>query len=209
VKLNYQSNVLKVAGIVIQKLSNSIFRLKRKYFRLMFMLGAVGSLKKLNLGDGQRFDVPVLVGGGKGILSINDGVGFGWRTAPKMGDGTILLEPRSVDSEIEIGKRTMFSNNVSIISMEKVSIGKDCLIGDFTSIMDCNFHDTDPRKRMHSGEVKPVLIDDNVWIGSRVLILQGVTIGKNSVIGAGSIVTHNIPENTLAAGIPAKIIKAL
>lgn len=71
--------------------------------------------------------------------------------------------------------------------------------------MDGDFHKEDPR----SGMPKEIIIDNNVWIGYSCIILKGVHIGKNSIIGAGSIVTKDIPENSLAAGNPCKVIKSI
>ena len=72
-------------------------------------------------------------------------------------------------------------------------------------ITDSDWHTDDPR----TGPDKAVIIEDNVWLGYGVKILKGVHIGKNSVIGAGSIVTKNIPANVIAAGNPCKVIKQL
>jgi len=206
--MDVEKNIWKVFGSALIGIYNYTFKIKRKFWRLKFLLESSGYLSKVVLGVGQRFDVPVRVGGGLGQLSIGDYVGFGWDTAPKSGNGGILLEPRSVEAEIIIGSKTLFSNNVSIISMRKVTIGENCLIGDGVSIMDSDFHSIDPEFRMKADALNaPVFIGDNVWIGSKVLILRGVSIGKNSVIGAGSVVTKDIPENILAVGVPASKVR--
>jgi len=76
--------------------------------------------------------------------------------------------------------------------------------------MDSDFHDLSPEGR-HFGpaSAEPVVIEDNVFIGSRAIILKGVTIGRDSVIGAGSVVTRSIPPRTVAAGNPAKVLRPL
>jgi len=77
-----------------------------------------------------------------------------------------------------------------------------------TSIYDCDSHEVDPKFRRRSvGPIEPVIIGDNVWFGSRVQVLRGVSIGDNSVIGAGSVVVQSIPANCVAAGVPAKVIR--
>jgi acetyltransferase-like isoleucine patch superfamily enzyme len=89
----------------------------------------------------------------------------------------------------------------------RVQIGPHCYIGDF----DHNIRVDISRKLHHREEKKksPIVIEDNVWIGAGVIILKGVTIGKNSVIAAGSVVAANIPQNVVVAGVPAKIIKTI
>ena len=143
-------------------------------------------------------------------MNIGENVWLGWNAAPCQGNGTILLQPRSTEAVISIGSYTQISNNVSIVSMGSISIGEHCLIGDQTQVYDCDFHELEPTKRGTGvGEIEPVSIGDNVWIGSRVIILRGVAIGNNSVIGAGSIVTKSIPPNSLAVGVPAKVVRIL
>ena len=87
----------------------------------------------------------------------------------------------------------------------KIIIGNKVRVGANVTIMDGDAHQDDPR----SGDNKPVIIADGVWIGANVFILKGVSIGKNSVIGAGSVVTRNIPPDVVAAGNPCKVIMNL
>lgn len=103
---------------------------------------------------------------------------------------------------LEIGDGTFINDSCRIGSKELVRIGKNCLIGDDVSI-----HDFDGHKINGSEGIKPVIIEDNVWIGENVTILKGVRIGKGSVIGAGSLVCKDIPDGSLAVGSPAKVIK--
>jgi maltose O-acetyltransferase len=130
--------------------------------------------------------------------------------APRFGSGEILLQPRNPDSIIAIGAETIFSNNVSVVAMESIRIGSKCRIGDFVQIFDCDFHEVDPARRDSGvGRINPVALGNNVWLGSRVIVLRGVSIGDNSVVGAGSVVTHSIPSNSLAVGVPAKVVRTL
>lgn len=154
-------------------------------------------------------DAPVRVDGG-GSVVLEDNVHLGYYEAPRIGSGEILLQARSPAASISVGAGTTTSNNVSIIAMDSVGIGRDCRIGDMTLIIDCDFHEVDPDSRDKSaGACAPVTIGDNVWLGSRVIVLKGVTIGNNSVIAAGSIVTKPLPANSLAAGVPARVIRDL
>ena len=166
-------------------------------------------LKHLHIGAGVTFQVPVR-SGGAGSLSIGDRSSFGYWAAPSLGSGEILLQPRSPGSEIRIGEGNAFSNNVTLVANDRIVIGDGCQIGDQVTIYDCDFHELDPATRNRSaGPAQPVSIGSNVWLGSRVMVLKGVSIGSNSVIGAMSLVTHSIPANCVAAGVPAKVIRSL
>lgn len=183
--------------------------IRKLAWKILFHIEAIGCLAFFNCGNEVRIEVPVRIDG-YGTLEIGNKVWLGWDTATKMGKGTILLQPCSSKSAVTIGTGTMLSNNVSIVAMGKISIGEHCLIGDMTQILDCDSHELEPSKRFYGmGPIKPVHIGNNVWIGSRALILKGVTIGDNSVIGAGSIVTRSIPPNSLAVGNPAKVVRTL
>jgi len=115
-------------------------------------------------------------------------------------------------AQILIGERVGMSA-VTITSHERITIGDDTQIGAGTVIVDADFHDVkslDAANRQHSlGETAAVTIGRNVFVGTRCLILKGVTIGDNAVIGAGSVVTKNIPNNAIAAGNPICIIGQL
>ncbi len=153
-----------------------------------------------------RFCVPVRINGAGKVL-IDADVQLGYRLAPIMGNGRILIQARSPESQISIGAGTVTSNNISMVCQQSIAVGTGCLIGDQVAIYDTDFHELDPKKRDgRSASSFPVVIGNNVWLGSRVSIMKGVTIGDNSVIGAMSLVTKPVPKNCVAAGIPAKII---
>jgi maltose O-acetyltransferase len=76
-------------------------------------------------------------------------------------------------------------------------------------MMDNDFHSLEPEKRQVKPPSAPIILEENVWLGARVIVLRGVTIGKGSVIGAGSVVTKDIPPGVLAAGSPARVIRKL
>jgi acetyltransferase-like isoleucine patch superfamily enzyme len=97
----------------------------------------------------------------------------------------------------------------TICAAERVTIGDNVTIGPNTTIMDTDFHSLDPERRQlepTGGKTAPIVIKDNVFIGINCLILKGVTIGQGSVVGAGSVVTRNVPPNIIVAGNPAKMV---
>ena len=168
-----------------------------------------GTHRKLEIGPGTVFNVPVR-SHGTGTLIIGADNMFGFVPAPRMGCGEILLQPRDEIAQIHIGNHNAFSNNVSLVAIGKISLGNGCLIGDQVTIFDSDAHEINPLTRTRSvGPVKPVIIGNNVWLGSRVMVLKGVTIGDNSVIAAMSVVTKPVPANCVAAGNPAKIIRSI
>lgn len=113
-------------------------------------------------------------------------------------------------AKIEIGDKTRI-HGTCIHAFNSIKIGKSCLIAANCQIIDGNGHDLsfpDIENRINTdGISKPVVIEDNVWIGANSIILPGVTIGKGSVIAAGSVVTKDIPPMVVAGGNPVKIIK--
>lgn len=99
----------------------------------------------------------------------------------------------------------VFINSDSSITCSKhIKIGKDTAIGCNVEILDSDFHSI---VREDFEKSKPIVIGSHVWIGSRAIILKGVTIGSGSIVACGAVVTRNVPENTLVAGVPAKVVK--
>ncbi len=102
-----------------------------------------------------------------------------------------------------IGDNTSIGDRTEIHAGNSVEIGSGCNISWDVCIMDRDYHKLDSPIEV----IKPVKIEDNVWIGSNCLILKGITIGKGAVIAAGSVVTKDVPPGALAGGNPARIIK--
>jgi len=144
------------------------------------------------------------------MVSIGANVSLGYARAPRYGNGEILLQARKPTAKIEIGPDTVTSNNVVMVANDSIRIGRNCLIGDLVSIIDSDFHAIEAQERKRSaGQVAAVSIGDNVWLGARVMVMKGVSIGNNSVIAAGSVVTTTIPGDVVAGGVPAKIIRKI
>lgn len=129
----------------------------------------------------------------------------------KMGQNATIRSPFYCDYgyNIEIGQNFFANTNLIILDGAKVTIGNNVFIAPNVGIYTAG-HPFDVEQRNSGLEYAlPITICNNVWIGAHVAILPGVTIGDNAVIGAGSIVTKNIPANTLAAGNPCQIIRQI
>lgn len=118
------------------------------------------------------------------------------------------LEPGR--TRVWIGDRTVIQPFVHIGAAESVVIGQGVLMASFVYITDHDHDWSDPDDPIVSNRrliVAPITVGDYVWIGERVMILKGVNIGERSVIGAGSIVTRDIPPYSLAVGAPARVVR--
>jgi len=110
--------------------------------------------------------------------------------------------------KIQIGDFCLICPGVRISSAEEIIISDNCMIASGVYITDTDWHDI--YNRIDSmGNPGPVRIEKNAWIGDSAIVCKGVTIGENSIVGAGSVVISSIPPNTIAAGNPAKVVKHL
>ena len=107
---------------------------------------------------------------------------------------------------IHVGQNFYAGFNCTILDMATVRIGDNCLIGPNVGIYTAG-HNIHPVDRHKSGFAKPITIGNNVWIGGHCVVVGGITIGDNSIIAAGAVLTKDVPENTIFAGNPAKKIK--
>ena len=121
-----------------------------------------------------------------------------------------------------IGDFTLL-NGALIMAEEKIEIGSHCLVSWNVGIADSDFHPLEPAQRLVDAQAlapffkdrptrpklhtAPVVIGNNVWIGMNAVILKGVTIGENSVVAAGSVVTKSVPANVVVAGNPAVVVR--
>ncbi|KCZ72306.1 acetyltransferase (isoleucine patch superfamily) [Candidatus Methanoperedens nitroreducens] len=134
-------------------------------------------------------------------------------TGIELGSNVILNQNVRLkgDGSLKIGDNTKINSNCSITFGDNVKIGKNVLIGGYSSIIGAlthRFDRTDIPIIAQGKESKGgIIIEDNVWIGASVVILNGVSIGKDSIIGAGSVVTKSIPEFSIAFGVPARVVK--
>jgi len=152
---------------------------------------------------------PILLKG-KGKISFDKNVQIGVVASPNFYSHYAYLEARNSDSEITIGNNVSINNAFSAVAFSKITIQDNVLIGVNCAIIDNDGHHLEIDKRNDDNlKSKPIFIAENVFLGDDVTILKGVTIGKNSVIGNGSIVTKSIPENVIAAGNPAQVLRNL
>lgn len=128
------------------------------------------------------------------------------------GDGLYVIPPIYANSglgNVHVGKNVVINFNNNFVDDGTITIGDDTMIGP-----NCTFataiHPISPKLRHHKLQYnQPIHIGKNVWIGGSATILPGVTIGDNSIIGAGSIVTKNIPANVIAVGNPAHVLREI
>ncbi len=173
-----------------------------------------------------NYSYPALIGRGFKIINIRnfkagkniwikDGVSILAGGKISLGDNCVICERTSIwshkegvkiDSNVAIGIGSYISGTGGAIE-----IGDEVRIADHVRMYSFNHNFSDPTKPI-SGQGysrKGIVIEDNVWIGSGAIILDGVSIKKNSVVAAGSVVTKDVPKSVVVAGVPAKIIKKI
>lgn len=150
--------------------------------------------------------LPYVVGSGSIVVGDNvrisgkPGIGF----STKIHDNPVLI----------IGNNTFVGHGASFAVAERVEVGANCYLASGVTIADNDGHPLSWVKRRQNmapdvSEVRPVKIGDDVWIGRRASVLKGVSIGDRSIVGADSVVTKNVPPDTVVAGNPARVVKAL
>jgi maltose O-acetyltransferase len=147
-----------------------------------------------------RYNQPVLLIG-RGAMKLGR-CNFGVWPSPYYLNGYIHIEARQNTAKIIIEDGVWINNNASIIAeRSSIHIGANTLIGSEFTVYDSDFHHLHPDLRFSGAhECLPVRIGRNVFIGSRVTVLKGVTIGDNVVIGAGSVVSKDVPDNAIYVG---------
>lgn len=175
------------------------------------------ALLGVDLGHGVRAHGPVgLMRWPGGSIRIGAGASLisSWRRATAATlTAPVRLRVFGPGAAIEIGSGTQLSGTSITARSTTISIGRQVLLAPNCVIVDSDFHaHWPPEARAHEPGYEndaPVSIGDHVWIGMNSLILKGVSIGEGAIIGAGSVVTRDIPPRCLAAGVPAKIVRPL
>lgn len=123
----------------------------------------------------------------------------------RIGGGCRISGPEN----IEIGDNVSIENNCSLYGQGGIKIGNNTMFASYIHIIsqNHNFDRIDVPIRDQGFENAPVVIEDDVWLGINVVVLKGITIGEGSIIGAGAVVTKDIPPYSIAVGNPAKVIR--
>ena len=138
-----------------------------------------------------------------GVISVGEGCVFNSSNRVNMRGlhSPCLIRASRPNSKIFIGKHCGFSG-VSIVCDKEIVIEDNVLVGANVKI-----GDNDDHEDIYPSTPKPVRIKEYAWIGMKSIVLKGVTIGKHAIVGAGSVVTKDIPDYAIAAGVPCKVIK--
>jgi len=170
------------------------------------------SLRGINIDSGWKFyGLPILQIHRQSDVKIGKRMSLRStrRSNPLGANHPVIISTRVADAHLEIGDDFGMTGG-SLVCEEYIRIGNRVLVGANTIISDTDFHPLDPiRRQTHpiDGQTSPIIIEDDVFIGMQCLILKGVTIGARSIIGAGSVVTKNVPADSIIAGNPARIIR--
>ncbi|GGG69478.1 maltose O-acetyltransferase [Kocuria dechangensis] len=128
-----------------------------------------------------------------------------------VGEDVDVRPPLTVDygSHITIGDGTFINSGLTALDVAAIMIGRDCQIGPNVHLLTPT-HPVDPQPRRDKLEAaEPITIEDNVWLGGGAIVLPGVRIGENSVIGAGAVVTKDVPADVVAVGNPARVLRSV
>jgi len=172
--------------------------------------------KYLLLSSNQEFSgklirhQPVLLKG-NGKIIVGENVEIGVVSSACFHNSYGYIEARKTNSKIVFGDNVKINNNVLVVAdQSEIIIEENVIIGINCQIFNSDFHNLHPSQRNSINfKSEAIRIHKNVFLGNNVIILKAVTIGENSIIGAGSVVATSIPANVVAAGNPAKVLKVL
>lgn len=169
-------------------------------------------IRKASYGDNLTINGILFVRGrGKIVIGNNVTINSNRKSNPIGGDNTTIFYVKE-NAQLIIGDNCGISNS-AIVVKDRIIIEEDVYIGGDCKIYDHDFHAVDYESRIskndNGGKSAPVVIKKGAFVGGHCIILKGVTIGEKSVIGAGSVVTKDIPEGEIWAGNPAKLVEKL
>lgn len=163
-------------------------------------------------GHGWSFyGLPIIQKHRRSVMKFGEGFSLrsSGRSNPLAPNHPVVLSTLRAGAVLEIGRNFGMTGG-SICAATRVTIGDNVAVGANCVITDTDFHPLHPRTRLlepQNGQSALVVIGNNVFIGMNSIVLKGVTIGENSVIGAGSVVSRSIPSDSIAAGSPAVILR--
>ncbi len=122
----------------------------------------------------------------------------------------VLLPPfhATGGTKTRVGRNVFVNQNCTFYDLGGIAIADDVMIGPNVSIITSS-HPIEPSQRHNGVIARPIVIERNVWIAAGAIIIGGVTVGENAVVAAGSVVTKDVPPNTLVAGNPARVIRSI
>jgi hypothetical protein len=176
------------------------------YIRVLFRLHGIA------WGAGWRiYGMPIIQRhrGSQIILGTGLSLRSWYATNPLAPNHPVILATRTATAIICIGDDCGFTGT-TLVAAERIEIGSRVAVGANVTITDTDFHPLDPIERQRdflAGKHAPVIIEDDVFIGMHSLILKGVTIGRGSIVGAGSVVTGDVASGIIVAGNPAQFIR--
>lgn len=178
------------------------------YIRLLFAMNDIPWTK-----NSRFLGIPIIQKHRSSSMRVGPHLGLrsSVRSNPLGPNHPVILCTWQAGAVLEIGSHFAMTGG-ALIAAERIMIGDRVNIGANTTVLDTDFHPLDAEaRRLHPQDAitKPVIIEDDVFIGMNCLILKGVTIGQGSIIGAGSVVTKDIPAGVIAAGNPARVIREL
>ena len=123
-----------------------------------------------------------------------------------LGEGTKI---RAHEGNVSIGAKTVFGQECTISAYQHVSIGRECIVADRAMMIDFDHGVVEVERpiRLQGIYKRDVRVGNNVWIGYGACVLRGVAVGDNSVIGTSAVVTRDVPQNAVVAGVPARVIR--
>lgn len=179
------------------------YKLINKFYFLFYGI-EIGKYWNINGIIYVRNNGKILIGDN---FKVNSGIDYN-----TIGGDIITRLITNNDANLKIGDNVGISNS-TIFCFNSIVIKDHVYIGGGCKIWDSDFHSLNPIERIHLGDKSvnslPILIEEYVFIGASSIILKGVKIGKNSIIGAGSVVTKDVPSNEIWAGNPAKFIRSI
>jgi maltose O-acetyltransferase len=134
---------------------------------------------------------------------------IGVQPSPHLWDGYCHIEAREASASVHIDPDVWLNNRATLIAeRSSIRIERGCLIGPGVQIFDSDFHGLEPAtRRSGQQECAAVHLQENVFVGASAIILKGVTVGRNSVVASGAVVTRDVPSDCIVAGSPARTIR--